>query len=68
MTDLRVGHDYHLAEIKTLRGAPESWASNMGRLLGFQAYCDACGWVGMVRTERGAALDDAAAHDMTENE
>jgi hypothetical protein len=59
MTDLRTGHDYHLAEVKPLRDGT--------RLIGFQAFCDACGWFGHVRTERGAALDDAAAHDVTEN-
>jgi hypothetical protein len=60
MADLRTGHDYHLAEVKPLRSDK--------RLTGFQAFCDACGWIGPVRTARDAALDDAAAHDNTENE
>lgn len=60
MADLKTGHDYHLAEVKPLRG-------DMHRLLGFQAFCDACGWFGPTRTTRDAALDDALAHDTTEN-
>ena len=60
MPDLKVGHDYHLAEVKHLRG-------DMYRLLGFQAYCEACGWVGHARIDRKAALDDAYAHDEAEN-
>jgi hypothetical protein len=61
MTDLRVGHDYHLAEAKPYR-------DRAGKLTAWVAHCDACGWFGMERDTKSAADDDAAAHDRTENE
>lgn len=61
MTDLRVGHDYHLAEVhRTL-----SFKSGMRF---YFAACDACGWTGQQRNTKSAADDDAATHDRTENE
>lgn len=57
---VKTGYDYHLAEVgRHTRGAPP--------VRYFEAYCDACGWVGPERTTRGAAEDDAAAHDVASN-
>ena len=58
MPELRVGHDYHLAEVKRA-GVSVHW---------YEASCDACGWIGPKRDTRAAADDDAIAHDTTENE
>jgi hypothetical protein len=60
MPELRHGYDYHLAEVRRIterRSQTHLW----------EAYCNACGWVGRERSTKSAAEDDAAAHDITEN-
>jgi hypothetical protein len=66
MGDLRVGFDYHLADVhRTL-----SYGDGVRLPAGSRKYfavCDACGWMGPQRMTSAAAHDDAAAHDTTEN-
>jgi hypothetical protein len=54
--DLKPGHDYHLAEARS---------AGLGR---YVATCNGCGWSGPTRDTRRAADDDAAAHDIAEND
>jgi hypothetical protein len=62
-TDVNVGYDYHLAEVRR----NERGDAATGREVRYQAYCDACGWIGGKRDTRSAADDDAAAHDEASN-
>jgi hypothetical protein len=51
---------YHLAEVqRTTRAGDEA--------VRYFAACDYCGWAGPQRDTKGAAEDDAVAHDNTEN-
>lgn len=60
--DVRTGFDYHLAETRRVDlkvdGRPDH---------GYEAYCEACGWVGHLRGTKFAAEDDALAHDVASN-
>jgi hypothetical protein len=55
---LRVGFDYHLAEVDKSSAWGGTWF----------AHCPACGWKGAYRDLKRAAEADALAHDTTENE
>ena len=61
MPELRVGFDYHLAEVHRSVRYPE------GGTRSYFAACDACGWQGPQRLSKSAAEDDATAHDNAEN-
>ena len=61
MPELRIGYDYHLAEVVRL-------TDRGGRPRGYRAACRACGWFGADRMTKAAAEDDATAHDTAENE
>jgi len=63
MPELRTGFDYHLAEVQKV-----TLISRRKPNVSYFAACDACGWRGPNRDTKGAAEDDAAAHDVTENE
>jgi hypothetical protein len=63
-TPVRVGYDYHLAEVHV----SELEVANGARHRVYTARCEACGWVGPDRSlAPGAAEDDATAHDIASN-
>lgn len=63
MPELQIGFDYHLAETRRTGMVKRGLSVSPG----WEAYCDACGWVGARHGSKSAADDDASAHDVAEN-